>query len=238
MRALRPVIRESLKRAVIRLLGPRLPRHLKFVLAHPGYYRKLKHYIDVEGWLGSKEAIFLFEAACSIGRHTPTVVEIGTMLGKSAIVLGEALRDRDSARVVSIDPFTAEGDLQSEVGNRSMANSLRSSLEHICLENIRRVGLSHVIQLIKGYSHEVVQSWSEPIGMLFIDGNHDYEVVRQDFDDWTPFLVRDGLLVMDDVYLHGGRYAGPARVVRESVIGNEAWHEGRVIGTLYAARKR
>ena len=209
-----------------------------FRAKYPRHYEELRAYLDIDGWLGYKEAVYLYEAARSIEGQDPTVVEIGTWLGKSAIVLGKAVQDRKNAKVICIDPFNAEGDRGSRRVYERIRRSMNQTLEEACLQNIKENGVDGVVQLIKGYSHDVVLSWNQPIDLLFIDGNHDYAAVRRDFDDWTRFLVRGGLLVMDDVYPSGKVHPGPIRVVRESVANHLDWRAGLQVGLLYSARKR
>jgi predicted O-methyltransferase YrrM len=220
------------------MFGSQRIAHLVFRAKYPRYYGKLHAYLDIDGWLGYKEAVYLYEAAQSMEGQDPTVVEIGTWLGKSAIVLGKALQDRKNARVICIDPFNADGDRDSRRVYQRIRGSMNQTLEEACLQNIIANGVDRVVQLIKGYSYDVVLSWNQPIDFLFIDGNHEYAAVRRDFDDWRRFLVRGGLLVMDDVYPSGKYHEGPNRVVRESVANHPDWYAGLQVGTLYSARKR
>lgn len=220
------------------MFGSRRLAHHAFRLRYPGYYEKLRAYLDIDGWLGYREAVYLYEAARSIDGQNPIVVEIGTWLGKSAIVLGKALQDRQNARVVCVDPFNADGDRASRRNYERIRRSLNLTLEEACAQNLRTNGVEGVVHLIKGYSHDVAPSWTQPIDLLFIDGNHEYTAVRRDFDDWTKFLVSGGLLVMDDVYPSGKYHQGPHRVVRESVAHHPDWYAGVQVGTLYSARKR
>lgn len=219
------------------MIGSRFVTHLMLRLKYPRYREKLRSCLDGNGWLGCKEATYLYQAAQSIEAHEPTVVEIGTWLGKSASVFGKALQDRKNARVVCIDPFNADGDRRSKRDYGRIRRSLNQTLEETCLRNLREQSLEKVVYLMKGYSHDVVLSWNQPLDLLFIDGNHDYAAVRRDFDDWTRFLVRGGLLVMDDVYPGRSGCDGPIRVVRESVLGHPDWYAGMQVGTLYSARK-
>jgi hypothetical protein len=61
-------------------------------------------------------------------------------------------------------------------------------------------------------------STSGKIALLHIDGNHDYQQVRQDYEAWRPFMVAGGWIVLDDyVWSHGD---GPQRLGDE-VLRNE-----------------
>lgn len=230
-------MKEEIKGLVRSILGARNARRLKFALTYPMCYCRLKDFLDVQGWLGNKEAVFLYKAVRSIRNEAPTVVEIGSFLGRSTVVLGRALHDRRRGQVFCVDPFNADGDCESIGKYLAIKQSMDQTLKNVFLENMRKCGLTEVIHVLEGYSHDLVRSWTGSIDLLFIDGDHSYSAVRDDFDSWTPFLVPGGLLVMDDVCLDDGLRSGPGRVVRESVNENPGWGDGRTVGTLYAAKK-
>jgi predicted O-methyltransferase YrrM len=67
-------------------------------------------------------------------------------------------------------------------------------------------------------SDEAVKTWSEPIDFLFIDGDHDYEAVRRDYEDWSPHVTPDGTLAFHDALLGPSwmdESFGSARFVQE-----------------------
>jgi hypothetical protein len=60
--------------------------------------------------------------------------------------------------------------------------------------------------------------------VIYVDGNHDYEVALADYKVCRDALAQDGLLVMDDSSLHTdyspakfsfAGHPGPSRVVKE-----------------------
>jgi len=54
------------------------------------------------------------------------------------------------------------------------------------------------LKVIRGNSHEVWKDFQEPIHFLFIDGDHHYEHVSQDVQDWTPKVVIGGIVGFHD----------------------------------------
>lgn len=48
--------------------------------------------------------------------------------------------------------------------------------------------------------------------MLWVDGDHGYQAVRQDFDDWFPRLAEGGWYAMHDTV---NAWYGPTRLARE-----------------------
>ena len=232
------VVKRLVKRTLQKVVGVRGTSHLTFLLKYPAYYWALRGYIDINGWLGYKEAIYLYKAANSITQAGPTIVEIGTWQGKSAVVFGQAVKKRSNAKVICIDPFNASGDLKSQPDYQSIENSMVMSLKEACFQNLKRNGVEDVVELIEGRSDEVARSWNKPIDLLFIDGDHEYAAVKRDLHDWSPFLAKGGLLVMDDVSMANLGHEGPTRVVRESILDNPEWSDCFQIGTIHTARKR
>jgi hypothetical protein len=221
------------------VLGDKQTSHLIFLIKYPLYYWRLRCYVSIDGWLGYKEAVYLYKVARSLPTEKPVrVVEIGTWQGKSAIVIGKALHKHPDVHITCIDPFNADGDTQSRQNYQNKLSKLKISLKDMCWGNIKKNKLDHIIEVIQGYSYEVSPMWKDPIDLLFIDGNHDYASVRQDFNEWTPFLIKDGRLVMDDVYLNGGGHQGPAMLVKESIFDNPNWYDCHSCGTLFFASKR
>lgn len=50
----------------------------------------------------------------------------------------------------------------------------------------------------KDYSFNVVKNWSKPFDFIFIDGDHTYEAVKQDFEDWLPLNSSGGYIAFHD----------------------------------------
>lgn len=49
------------------------------------------------------------------------------------------------------------------------------------------------------------------IGLLHIDASHEYADARKDFEFWSPFVMKGGFIVFDDVPL----WPGPSRLITE-----------------------
>ena len=70
---------------------------------------------------------------------------------------------------------------------------------------------------IERFSHEVAPSWKDAIDLLLIDGAHDEQAVRRDWNDWSKFVRPGGVVVFHDARLFEGGWTkpedGPVRVV-------------------------
>lgn len=161
-------------------------------------------------------------------------VEIGCLDGfSSAVIL-----DASELHLTSIDPFVPDSMEPSLIG-----------LEERYRQNVAPYGAR--AHILKDYSGRVammkraesVDPIAPHLDFLFIDGDHDYENVLLDYEDWTPWLIPGGLLAMHDARMyrdHGATFhPGPSRVASEQVFGNPLQWE--IVGeafSLVIARKR
>jgi hypothetical protein len=73
--------------------------------------------------------------------------------------------------------------------------------------------LESYVKPIVGYSHEVAARIPDGLSMLFIDGAHDYESAKRDFDVYISKLRPGGIIAMHDA----ASWPGVRRVVRERI---------------------
>jgi predicted O-methyltransferase YrrM len=156
---------------------------------------------EIEGLIHPREGLLLYilaRRAAQLGN----VVEIGAYKGRSTWYLVQALRDAGSPyKVISIDPHLDEGQRRGY------------------FETLDRYGLSDRVEPRVAFSHDVAASFGdEPVGMLWIDGDHSYRAVREDFDDWFPRLAVDGWYAMHDTV---NAWHGPTKLARE-LLGSRA----------------
>jgi hypothetical protein len=138
---------------------------------------------EVPGWLTRAQAERLFESAFALEPGT-RIVEIGSHQGRSTVVLARAATDR-GAVVTAIDPFI-EGRLFG-------GPSTREKFE------LNTADFRAVITLVPQPSQAVRPSWSEPIGLLYIDGKHDYWTVTDDLE-WAQHVHVGGAVLIHDAF--------------------------------------
>ncbi len=169
---------------------------------------------DVPGWLSDEEGEALYELAkqCT-GRGV--VVEFGSWKGKSTICLGRGSRAGNGVRIFAVDPH---------------ADYRHGEFRH----NVERAGIADLVTPIKGLSQDVADDFDEPIELLFVDGSHEEELVREDFEKWVPKVVDGGVVAFHDTTWH----AGVRKVVAEKIYGSRQFKDVRfVIGSTTVARK-
>jgi len=197
-------------------------------------YAELLPYASIDGWLSVDEAITLYELARALPAAA-VAVEIGSWQGKSSVVLGRGLLGNAGARLFCIDPFDASGDLASAGDYRNRAASFDNPLKQGFMRNLVQTGVREVVEVLQGYSHDVVLEFRRPIDLLFLDGNHSYEGVLRDYRDWGPKVQPGGLLCLHDV-VHP-THEGPRRLVDEVLASEPFWVEPRYVDSMFVVRK-
>jgi len=117
------------------------------------------------------------------------VVEIGSARGRSTCALALACRQNGRGKVYAIDPHNVNDWTESGTGGQTLP-FLRERLHDYELEDW--------CEIIRGESKDASQKWCRPIDLLFIDGDHTLEGVRQDFEQFSPWLRANGLVVFHD----------------------------------------
>ncbi len=169
---------------------------------------------DVPGWLSDEEGEALYELAqeCT-GKGV--IVEIGSWKGKSTICLGLGSRAGNGIRIFAVDPHAdyRHGEFK---------------------DNIERAGIADLVTPVQGLSQQVADDFDEPIELLFVDGSHEEDDVRADFDKWVPKVVDRGIVAFHDTTWHDG----PRKVVAEKIFGSHQFRDVRfVIGSTTVAQK-
>jgi len=119
------------------------------------------------------------------------MVEIGCAFGGSTTIF--LLNKKDNVKVYSIDPFVkdSKGDF---IVNKSICKKVikKALSKKGCKERINDW------KLFADYSQNVVKKWNQKIDLLFIDGSHFYEEVKRDFETWSKFVKKGGLILLHD----------------------------------------
>lgn len=66
------------------------------------------------------------------------------------------------------------------------------------MRNVLMLGVGAKVRPINLHSTQVARIWDQEIGMLFVDGSHDYDGVMEDLNNWFPFVRVGGMIAMHD----------------------------------------
>ena len=178
---------------------------------------------DVPGWLTRSEGKLLFNLAKSCtGRGV--IVEIGSWKGKSTIWLAKGSEAGHNAKVYAIDPHTGTAE--------HLRQGKPSTFEEF-QRNISRAGVAGLVSPIVATSEAAATSFDQPIEMIFIDGDHDYEAVKRDFELWYPKVVDGGVMAFHDTTV----WQGPKRLVAERIYKSQDFCDGSFAGSIAFATK-
>jgi hypothetical protein len=128
------------------------------------------------------------------------IVEIGVLDGETTKEMGLVSK----VPIYGIDPIIPD----------SMNRSLIGSVELIT----RHMAFYKDFHFFKNYSHDVAKDWKYKFDFIWLDGDHTYEAVKTDFNDWIPMLELNGFFALHDVFpnVEGFKgWPGPRRLYDE-----------------------
>lgn len=151
------------------------------------------------------------------------IVEIGSYVGAIANQFIGGNR-----KVFSIDPWTEENVYKKTDVQYSLiqdAIDKRGGMDGIYETWMKNAGDDLFINIfpIKGKSNQIAPYFNLPIDLLYLDGDHSYDAVKEDINFWFPKVKKGGIIAGDD---YGGQFWGVAKAVSElitnhQVIGNQ-----------------
>lgn len=122
-----------------------------------------------------------------------SIVEIGSFKGKSTCYLATGALAGAGAHVWAVDPWDLVG---NKTGRFGFAEASTREAFHL---QVKEAGLEAQITAIQGFSVDVAKSWAgPPIGLLYIDGDHDKPSVYGDYIAWRGHLAPSAIVVFDD----------------------------------------
>jgi predicted O-methyltransferase YrrM len=205
------------------------------------YWGSLGKYIAraraIPSWTRGDEAVSLATTSYAL-RDDAVIVEIGSLLGCSTVLLAGARRLRGSGTVHCVDPFDLSGEEFSVAIYHAIGSSLRRSPREQFDRNVRRAGLADWVEVHQGAAADIGATWSTPIDFLFLDGDYSAEGALSIFRDWSGYLKPGGILAVHgssrdhDVPGHNGNYRVVVDAVRPPL-----YSEIRRVGTTTFARK-
>jgi len=154
----------------------------------PRTRQELQDLLGLPVLLDSSEVPFLQKYG---GLAKKTIVEIGAAYGGSS--LNFLLSKNPDTLLYSIDPFVVDSMGQFQ------------ATRELCFEHVVKALRDCAVpqradewKLISKYSYDAVRDWKVSIDMLFIDGDHRFNEVKKDVEDWLPHLKNGGYILFHD----------------------------------------
>ncbi len=135
--------------------------------------------LEIDGWMTELELEWLHEQASRFD----SVLEVGTWKGRSTAALAAGC----PGRVVTVDRF---GGPLYETSTYRDAGALESDIFAEARENLAGFGNVTILKMSSEKAAEAVSLTGGMFDMVFIDGDHSEEAVREDLELWTPFASK------------------------------------------------
>ena len=180
---------------------------------------------NIEGFISDVEGVFLYKAAKSC-EGKGVIVEIGSLKGKSTIWLARGSKAGNNIKVYAIDPHKGSSEHMKKRGEICTYQEFK--------RNIAQANVDAIVIPIVNTSEDARRDWDgKPIELLWIDGAHEYEMVKLDFDLWFPYLIEGGIIAFHDTI----GWPGPRRVVKEKIYTSRNFANVGFIYSITYARK-
>lgn len=156
----------------------------------------------IEGILHIDEGTRLYNLAKEVRGN---IVEIGSYRGKSTCHLAEGSKAGHGAKIYAVDLW----DLGTYDPRYNSQETYRKFNQ-----NIKPYG--DLVTPIRGNSLDVAKTWTKDIELLFIDGRHDYDSVKADYQAWSKFATKY-VVFHDYLPLHYPTIEGVHKFVDETL---------------------
>ena len=127
-----------------------------------------------------------------------SLVEVGSLLGQGITVLARATQQYPKQHwfLYAVDHFQGSDEqVHREIISKLGGKTLRQAFD----ENLRRAGVSKLVQVKEGKSADVAGAILDNcLDFVFIDASHDYQSVVQDIQAWLPKVKPGGILAGHD----------------------------------------
>lgn len=184
---------------------------------------------DVNGFLSQNgKALREGEVLYYLAKKCPkegAIVEIGSWQGKSTIWLGKGSVAGNQCPIFAIDPHT---------GSPEHQNGSPVWTFDLFKKNISKTNLEAIVHPIIKTSQLAAADFNRQIDLLFIDGAHEYESVKDDFECWFPRLKNGGIIAFHDSFLG---WPGVNQVVKEKVYFSSCFKKICYINSITFAQK-
>lgn len=156
------------------------------------------------------------------------IVEVGSFRGKSAVALAFGVRDQDTAQRPPIYCIEPHRPFTGFYGGEFGPADRGAFYEAMC-----RTGAFNEVALVNLLSEDVTPAWNQPVGLLFIDGDHRYQGVKRDFDCWDRHVAVGGIVAFDDAK---DPDCGPHKLIGE-ILATGRYAQVEAVGKVVVLKK-
>lgn len=180
---------------------------------------------DIKGFLTNKEGEALFNLAKKC-QGNGAIVEIGSWTGTSTIWLASGSKEGNKAKIYAIDPHTGSSENQKEGVKIWTFEEFRKNIKIAKVDDM-------IIPIVKT-SEEVAKDFDKPVELIFIDGAHEYEFVKMDFNLWFPKVIDGGIMAFHDTT---SDWSGAKKLVNDEVYKSRYFKDIKLVDSITFAQK-
>lgn len=155
-----------------------------------------------------------------------SAVEIGVFEGVNTVLIAKALSS--NGILYGIDPF-----IKGKLG--------MCYYKLIAKNEIKKSGVQKKVKLIPSFSQDALGKVPDKVDFIFVDGDHSYNGMRQDWRDWTKKLNKNGIIALHDTAIpaHDPSVAnlGSYKYFNEAIIFDKDFEIVESIGSLNVLRR-
>jgi predicted O-methyltransferase YrrM len=179
---------------------------------------------NIDGFLSDKEGKTLYDLAkkCS-GKGV--IVEIGSWKGKSTVCLAKGSKAGKKSKIYAIDPHTGSSEHKKWYGKVWTFEEFKKNIKEAKVDDI-------VVPIVKT-SEEAAKTFDKPVELIFIDGAHEYEYVKKDFQLWFPKVIEGGIMAFHDTI----SWEGPNKVVNKYIHKSKYFKNIGIVNSITFAEK-
>jgi hypothetical protein len=166
------------------------------------------------------ETVFLYRCAKQ-GYGQGAIVEIGSFKGRTTIALALGSKAARREKIYAIDPLTDP------------------QIREIFTANISQAQVADQVIPVFKRSAAARQDFNDGIRLLFIDGCHDYERVKEDIVLWKDALIEGGIIALHDYLPESSAsfVVGVNKAVAEHILHSGEFVIGGCIDSIIYAAK-
>ena len=170
-----------------------------------------KSYKDIPGWVNDAE--FIYEEVVKNAEDGDHFVEIGVLLGQSTTHMAELIKE--SGKDIKFDAIDIFWIIEETLQNYEQTNHPKQFLDYyndvknewdmniinIIKHPMRILEVEQYVNLItcdEKYAHKIYKD--DSLKFVWIDGDHDADVVYNDLVNFWPKLKVDGVIAGDDIH--------------------------------------
>lgn len=146
----------------------------------------IKYYLGVEE-ANTQTSPKEREMLRSLAQNAKKVLEIGVFEGNTTKLMAEVMSS--SGVIYGVDPFFS--------GRIGFSYGLLITQQQI--RKARKINKGITINLVKDFSYNVASDQSlGDFDLIFIDGDHSFQGIKQDWNDWSSRVVQGGIMALHD----------------------------------------